>query len=74
MRFMNKASTRRKPARPPQMGEFEALDSSDRADRQAERRRAEGWLPESPVSRRPAAKVPDDGQPELTAGRLRMLM
>ena len=74
MQGMNKASTRPGPARPPQMGEFEALDSSDRADRQAARRRAEAWPSESPVSRRPAAKVPDDGQPELAARRVRMFM
>ncbi|WPB58043.1 hypothetical protein [Xylophilus sp. GOD-11R] len=48
--------------REPQMGEFEALDSSDRADVVVERRRAEALSPESPQSNPPPREFPEQPQ------------
>jgi len=62
--FIMKIFTKRGVPREPQMGEFEALDSSDRADRPAERRRAEALSPDSPI-RNPAPTTRADEQPEM---------
>lgn len=60
-----KLTTKRGTKREPQMGEFEALDSSDRADKPAERRRAEALSPESPVGNAPKNATPGEPQPEM---------
>lgn len=67
-----KLTTRRGTKREPQMGEFEALDSSDRADKPAERRRAEALSPESPIGNPPRAVLTKEGadaQPEMALPR-----
>jgi hypothetical protein len=63
--FAMKLLTKRGTKREPQMGEFEALDSSDRADQPAERRRAEALSPESPLGNPPKIGTPGETQPEM---------
>jgi hypothetical protein len=61
MKFLTKHGTKREP----QMGEFEALESSDRVDLPAERRRAEALSPESPLGRPLLPEKTADDQPEM---------